>query len=167
MVFSATFNSISVISWPAALLVEEIGEPGENHRPVASHRHHYYIMLYSLSSSRFELTRLIVMGIDCIGSCKFNYHTNTAMTSPEKTYLIWFDLIYCGYSRFQQYFSYVMAISFSGGRSRSTRTEPQTMGKQLVNFIACGCESSAPFLLFTNPGANPRRVGDRFVSAKT
>jgi hypothetical protein len=57
--------------------------------------------------------------------------------------------------------------TFSGGRSRSTRTEPQTMGKQLVNFIACGCESSAPFLLFTNPGANPRRVGDRFVSAKT
>ena len=24
--------------------------------------------------------------------------------------------------------------------------EPPTMGKQLVNFIACGCESSAPFL---------------------
>jgi hypothetical protein len=24
--------------------------------------------------------------------------------------------------------------------------EPPTMGKQLVNFITCGCESSAPFL---------------------
>jgi hypothetical protein len=23
--------------------------------------------------------------------------------------------------------------------------EPPTMGKQLVNFITCGCESSAPF----------------------
>jgi hypothetical protein len=35
----------------------------------------------------------------------------------------------------QQYFSYIMAISFSGGRSRNTRREPPTMGKQLVNFI--------------------------------
>jgi hypothetical protein len=28
-----------------------------------------------------------------------------------------------------------MATSFSGGRSRNTRREPPTMGKQLVNFI--------------------------------
>jgi hypothetical protein len=34
-----------------------------------------------------------------------------------------------------QYFSHIMATSFSGGRSWSTRREPQTMGKQLVNFI--------------------------------
>jgi hypothetical protein len=27
-----------------------------------------------------------------------------------------------------------------------TRREPPTMGKQQVNFITCGCESSAPFL---------------------
>jgi hypothetical protein len=39
-----------------------------------------------------------------------------------------------------------MAISFSVGGSRSTRREPPTMGKQLVNFITCDCESSAPFL---------------------
>jgi len=32
--------------------------------------------------------------------------------------------------------------------SRSTRREPPTMGKQLVNFITCGCESSTP--LFCN-----------------
>ena len=47
---------------------------------------------------------------------------------------------------FSKYFSYILATSFSGGRSRSTRREPPTMGKQLVNFITCGCESSAPFL---------------------
>jgi ABC-type uncharacterized transport system permease subunit len=34
MVFNATFNNISVISWRSALLVEETGE---NHRPAASH----------------------------------------------------------------------------------------------------------------------------------
>jgi hypothetical protein len=38
MVLNVTFNNISVISrWPV-LLVEETGVPGENHRPVASHR---------------------------------------------------------------------------------------------------------------------------------
>ena len=36
MVFNATFNNISVISWRSVLLVEDIGVPGENHRPVTS-----------------------------------------------------------------------------------------------------------------------------------
>jgi len=47
----------------------------------------------------------------------------------------------------QQYFSYIIATSFSGGRSRSTRKEPSTMGKQRANFITCGCEASAPFFV--------------------
>jgi len=34
MVFNATFNNISAISWWSVLLVEGLGE---NHRPVASH----------------------------------------------------------------------------------------------------------------------------------
>ena len=38
MVINATYNNISVISWRSDLLVEKIGVPGENHRPVASHR---------------------------------------------------------------------------------------------------------------------------------
>jgi hypothetical protein len=37
MVLNATFNNIAVISWRSVLLVEEIGGPGENHPPVASH----------------------------------------------------------------------------------------------------------------------------------
>ena len=32
MVFNATFNNISVISWQSVLLVEETRVPGENHR---------------------------------------------------------------------------------------------------------------------------------------
>jgi hypothetical protein len=35
IVFNATFNNISVISWQSVLLVEETGVPGENHRLVA------------------------------------------------------------------------------------------------------------------------------------
>jgi hypothetical protein len=38
MVFKFTFNNISVLSWQSVLLVEETRVPGENHRPVASHR---------------------------------------------------------------------------------------------------------------------------------
>jgi hypothetical protein len=37
IVFNATFNNSSAISWRSVLLVEETGKPGENHRPVASH----------------------------------------------------------------------------------------------------------------------------------
>ena len=37
MVFNATFNNISVISWWSVLLLEETRVPGENHRPAASH----------------------------------------------------------------------------------------------------------------------------------
>jgi len=37
MVFNATFNNISVISWRSILLVEETGVVGEKHRPDASH----------------------------------------------------------------------------------------------------------------------------------
>jgi len=33
-----------------------------------------------------------------------------------------------------------LILIFDGGGSRSTRREPPTMGKQLVNFITCGCE---------------------------
>jgi hypothetical protein len=48
MVFKATFNSISVISWQSVLLVEETGIPGENYRPVASHWQTCHIILYQV-----------------------------------------------------------------------------------------------------------------------
>jgi len=47
---------------------------------------------------------------------------------------------------FNATFSYIMATSFSGGRSRSPQREPLTMGKQLVNFITCGWKRT------TDPG---------------
>ena len=40
MVYNATFNNISVISWRSVLLVEKTGVPGVNHR--------HHIMLYRL-----------------------------------------------------------------------------------------------------------------------
>jgi hypothetical protein len=41
-----------------------------------------HIMLYTLPWSRFELTTSVVIGTDCISSCKSNYHTITATTAP-------------------------------------------------------------------------------------
>ena len=38
MMFNATFNNISVISWQSVLLVEETGVSGENNSPAASDR---------------------------------------------------------------------------------------------------------------------------------
>ena len=37
MLFNATFNNISAISWQSVLLVEETGVHGENHRQTVSH----------------------------------------------------------------------------------------------------------------------------------
>jgi hypothetical protein len=45
-----------------------------------------------------------------------------------------------------------MATSFSVGRRRSTQREPPTMDKQLVNFITCGCVSSAPVFVIYKAG---------------
>jgi hypothetical protein len=40
-------------------------------------------MLYTSPWSRFELTTSVLIGTDCIGSCKYNYHTITTTTAPE------------------------------------------------------------------------------------
>ena len=59
---------------------------------------------------------------------------------------------------FSKYFSYILAISFSGGRSWSTWREPSTMGKQLANFITCDCESSAPFFCYLQSRARTHAI---------
>ena len=41
----------------------------------------YHTMLYTSSWSRFKLTTSVVIGIDCIGNCKSNYHTITTTTA--------------------------------------------------------------------------------------
>ena len=50
MVFNATFNNISAISWRSVLLVQETGVPGENYRQTLSHK------------VVFERTTLVMIG---------------------------------------------------------------------------------------------------------
>ena len=58
MVFKATFNTISVISWRSVLLVEETRVPRENHRPVTSHK------LYHMMSYRVHLSEQVPYDIE-------------------------------------------------------------------------------------------------------
>ena len=68
MVFNA---NISAITRRLVLLVEETGVPGENHPPATN------IITYFCIRAGFELTTVVVIGTDCICSCKSNNHTIT------------------------------------------------------------------------------------------
>ena len=84
MVFNATFNNISVISWRSVLLVEQTGVPGKNNRTVASYWQtlsHNVGFEYILTWAGFKLTTLVVIDTECIGSCKSNYHRITTMNA--------------------------------------------------------------------------------------
>jgi hypothetical protein len=84
MVFNASFNNISAISWWSVLLVEETRVPRENHWPAASH---WQTLSHCILSSTpchergFELITLVI-GTGCTGSCKSNYHTIMTTTVP-------------------------------------------------------------------------------------
>ena len=115
MVFNATFNNISVISWTSVLLVEETKVPRESHWPAASHwqtllhnvvsstprlsgvqtdnvsgegyvRHSLILSDKHLSASKDKNTALI--GIDCIGSYKSDYHMITTTTAPFRVWVM-------------------------------------------------------------------------------
>ena len=64
------------------LLVEET-EYLEKNTDLPQVTNKLYHMMYTSPCSRFELTVSVVIGIDCICSCKSNYHTITATTAPE------------------------------------------------------------------------------------
>ena len=81
-------------------------------------------------------------------------HTRICMVIQGVAWLIVFlSIVFNALSAIFQHF---MATSFSGGRSRSTRREPPTMGKQLVTFITYGYESSATFFVTYKAGREPR-----------
>jgi hypothetical protein len=58
----------------------------------------YHIMLYTSPWSRFELTTSVVIGTDCICSCKSNYHTITTTTAPSTDAYLTINLCIVYYS---------------------------------------------------------------------
>jgi hypothetical protein len=92
MVFNATFNNISEISWQSYLLVEETGAPGEkpqNCRKLLTNLSLSFNVVSSTPRAEFELTTSVVIGTYFTGSCKSNYHTITTMMAPYRIKLIY------------------------------------------------------------------------------
>ena len=59
----------------------------------------YHIMLCTSPLKRFELPRTVVIGTDCIGSCKSNYHTITATTVLWKIDYMVLNNMYLSFNR--------------------------------------------------------------------
>jgi hypothetical protein len=75
-------------------MVEETGEPGENHWPAASH---WQTLSHNVASSTPYLSRiqthnvstLVMIDTDFIGSYKSNYHMMTTITAPPNHLKVW------------------------------------------------------------------------------
>ena len=78
MVFNTTFNYISVISWRSVLLVEETA---------------YCCIEYTSPWAGFKLKTLVVIGTDCMGNGKYNYHVIKA-TTPQQPQSSWVSVCY-------------------------------------------------------------------------
>jgi hypothetical protein len=80
-----------------------------------------------------------------IATCTYSIFLDLMFTLPHFQTFIVFCLIWCllcttsWHRHFQQYFSYIVAVSFIGGGYRSTRRKPPTCRKSLTNVIAYCC----------------------------
>jgi hypothetical protein len=74
----------------------------------------YHIMFYTSPWSRFELITSVVIGTDCIGSSKSNYHTITATTASMFEWILWTvnNLIFLNGTFIFLYLNYICSFYF-------------------------------------------------------
>jgi uncharacterized DUF497 family protein len=98
IVFNATFNNISVISWRSVSLVEETEyqEKGRDLPQVTDKLYHILLYRIHLDWAGFKLTTLVVIITDCIStnkcSYKSNYHT---ITTPRIQWFLPICILQC------------------------------------------------------------------------
>ena len=117
MVFNATFKSISVILWQSVLLVEEFGEPGENHRPAASH---WQTSSTNATSSTPRLSRIRIHNVS--GDMHWLHIIRVMVFNAT------FNNI-----------SVIYGVSFIDGGNWGTRIKPPTWYMSLTSFITQIC----------------------------
>ena len=114
--FSAAFSNISAISWQPVLLVQEAGVPGEQGRIQGGR---------TRRPPPLKLEKIWFFGVK---SWFLTRNTPKIFAPPS----VRGNFFKCAPPNLKSWI-------------RPWR-EPPTMGKQLVNFITCDCEPSAPFL---------------------
>ena len=116
MVFNATLNNISAISWQSVLLVKETWVPRENHWPEHCKSLTNFITLlfrFHLAMSGIQTHNIstLVTGTDCTGSCKSNNQVYyTIMMTPNNKKMTHMCHTFCALSHIKFQFAVVNLI---------------------------------------------------------